>query len=154
MKIADQNISTGILRQNLLEKASEAFEGNKKVEDFSKKMKAINISAKENLNINVLKESIINHIQEMTGNYESSIISNSRHYDILFKTKIEIEKVRNSIKNKVPSDLIRTFSGVVFEVLNTIFPEFDGLSTTICKSPSAPIFKETKGVWGAARLPG
>ena len=43
MKIADQNISTGILRQNILEKASEAFEGNYKVEDFSKKMKdAIN----------------------------------------------------------------------------------------------------------------
>jgi tRNA modification GTPase len=75
-------------------------------DDFSKKMKALKISAKENMNINVLKESIINHIQEMTGNYESSIISNSRHYDILFKTKIEIEKVRNSIKNKVPSDLL------------------------------------------------
>ena len=74
--------------------------------DFSKKMKALKISAKENLNINVLKESIINHIQEMTGNYESSIISNSRHYDILFKTKLEIEKVRSSIKNKVPSDLL------------------------------------------------
>ena len=39
MKIADQNVSTGILRQNILEKASEAFEGNNKVEDFSKKMK-------------------------------------------------------------------------------------------------------------------
>ena len=38
MKIADQNVSTGILRQNILEKANEAFSGNKKTEDFSKKI--------------------------------------------------------------------------------------------------------------------
>ena len=69
-------------------------------------MKGLTISAKENNNINKLKDSIINHIQEMTGNYENSIISNSRHYDILFKTKLEIEKVRISIKNNVSSDLL------------------------------------------------
>ena len=38
MKIADQNISTGILRQNILEKANEAFSGNKTTEEFSKKI--------------------------------------------------------------------------------------------------------------------
>ena len=76
------------------------------VDDFSKTMKGLTISAKENNNINKLKDSIINHIQEMTGNYENSIISNSRHYDILFKTKLEIEKVRISIKNNVSSDLL------------------------------------------------
>ena len=38
MKIADQNISTGMLRQNILEKANEAFSGNKTTEDFSKKI--------------------------------------------------------------------------------------------------------------------
>ena len=37
MKIADQTISTGNLRQNILQKTDEAFSGNKKVEDFSKK---------------------------------------------------------------------------------------------------------------------
>ena len=37
MKIADQTISTGNLRQNILQKADEAFSGNNKVEDFSKK---------------------------------------------------------------------------------------------------------------------
>ena len=38
MKIADQNISTGILRQNILEKANEAFSGSKATEEFSKKI--------------------------------------------------------------------------------------------------------------------
>ena len=38
MKIADQNISTGMLRQNILEKANEAFSGNKPTEEFSKKI--------------------------------------------------------------------------------------------------------------------
>ena len=52
------------------------------------------------------KISIDNFSYEGCRNYESSIISNSRHYDILFKTKLEIEKVRSSIKNKVPSDLL------------------------------------------------
>ena len=37
MKIAHQNISTGMLRQNILEKANEAFSGNKTTEEFSKK---------------------------------------------------------------------------------------------------------------------
>ena len=38
MKISDQNISTGILRQNILEKANEAFSLDKQAEDFSKKI--------------------------------------------------------------------------------------------------------------------
>ena len=38
MKISDQNISTGLLRQNILEKANQAFSGEKNIEDFSKKI--------------------------------------------------------------------------------------------------------------------
>ena len=38
MKISSQNISTDILRQNILEKANETFSGNNKTEAFSKKI--------------------------------------------------------------------------------------------------------------------
>ena len=38
MKISDQNISTGLLRQNILEEANQAFSGEKNIEDFSKKI--------------------------------------------------------------------------------------------------------------------
>ena len=38
MKISDQSMSTGVLRQNILEKANEAFSENKKPEEFSKKI--------------------------------------------------------------------------------------------------------------------
>ena len=36
MKISDQNISTGLLRQNILEKANQAFSENKKLKIFQK----------------------------------------------------------------------------------------------------------------------
>ena len=57
MKIADQNVSTGILRQNILEKANAAFSGNNKVEDFSKKnldIVVINSFELQSCNINFL----------------------------------------------------------------------------------------------------
>ena len=38
MKVSSQNISTDVLRQNILEKANETFSGNKKTEEFSKKI--------------------------------------------------------------------------------------------------------------------
>ena len=38
MKISDQSMSAGVLRQNILEKANEAFSGNKTTEEFSKKI--------------------------------------------------------------------------------------------------------------------
>ena len=60
MKIADQNISTGMLRQNILEKANEAFSGNKTTEEFSKKI---------NDAINSVAESQ-NKASQITKNYE------------------------------------------------------------------------------------
>ena len=42
MKISDQNINTGMLRQNILEKANEAFSGNKTMKILKKINDAIN----------------------------------------------------------------------------------------------------------------
>ena len=60
MKISNQNITTDILRQNILEKANESFSGNKKIEDFSKKI---------NDAINSVAESQ-NKASQITKNYE------------------------------------------------------------------------------------
>ena len=47
MKISAQNIGTDVLRQNVLEKANEAFSGNKKTEEFSKKISDVMNSVAE-----------------------------------------------------------------------------------------------------------
>ncbi len=97
MKIADQNISTGILRQNLLEKASEAFEGNKKVEDFSKKMKdAINSVAESQ-----------NKASQITKDYElgketdlTKVIMQQQISNIAFQMTLNVRnKVLSSYKD-------------------------------------------------------
>ena len=50
MKITGKNISSDILRQNILEKANEAFSGNKKTENFSNKLNdAINSVAESQI---------------------------------------------------------------------------------------------------------
>ena len=97
MKIADQNISTGILRQNLLEKASEAFEGNKKVEDFSKKMKdAINsVAESQNKASQITKDYDLGKETDLTKVIMQQQISN-----IAFQMTLNVRnKVLSSYKD-------------------------------------------------------
>ena len=55
MKISDQSMSTGVLRQNILEKANEAFSENKKPEEFSKKINEAN-STKIRIRLGIMKK--------------------------------------------------------------------------------------------------
>tara|TARA_B100000965_G_scaffold141593_1_gene117871 strand:- start:1099 stop:2484 length:1386 start_codon:yes stop_codon:yes gene_type:complete len=70
------------------------------------KFNPIQISAKENINIDGLKNEIINYVNNLTSQIDNSTISNSRHYDLLNKTYEEIHKVKTSIGNKISSDLL------------------------------------------------
>jgi len=70
------------------------------------KFNPIQISAKENINIDGLKNEIINYVNNLTSQIDNSTISNSRHYDLLNKTYEEIHKVKKSIGNKISSDLL------------------------------------------------
>ena len=70
------------------------------------KFNPIQISAKENINIDGLKNEIINYVNNLTSQIDNSTISNSRHYDLLNKTYEEIHKVKTSIANKISSDLL------------------------------------------------
>ena len=93
MKIVDQNISTGILRQNILEKANEAFSVNKKVEDFSKKIdeainsvaesqnkasqitKAYELGKETDLTKVIMQQQISNIAFQMTLNVRNKVLS-------------------------------------------------------------------------------
>ena len=70
------------------------------------KFNPIQISAKENINIDGLKNEIINYVNNLTSQIDNSTISNSRHYDLLNKTYEEIHKVKTSIASKISSDLL------------------------------------------------
>ena len=93
MKILDQNIGTNVLRQNILEKASEAFSENKKPEEFSKKMnEAINSVAESqnkaaqitkdyelgketDLTKVIMQQQISNNAFQMTLNVRNKVLS-------------------------------------------------------------------------------
>ena len=93
MKIVDQNVSTGILRQNILEKANEAFSGNKKTEDFSKKIgeainsvaesqnkssqitKAYELGKETDLTKVIMQQQISNIAFQMTLNVRNKVLS-------------------------------------------------------------------------------
>ena len=93
MKIADQNVSIGILRENILEKANEAFSGNKKTEDFSKKIgeainsvaesqnksskitKAYELGKETDLTKVIMQQQISNIAFQMTLNVRNKVLS-------------------------------------------------------------------------------
>ena len=97
MKISNQNITTDILRQDILEKANESFSGNKKIEDFSKKI---------NDAINSVAESQ-NKASQITKNYElgketdlTKVIMQQQISNIAFQMTLNVRnKVLSSYKD-------------------------------------------------------
>ena len=93
MKISGQNISTDILRQNILEKANEAFSGNKKPEEFSKRIndainsvaesqnkasqitKAYELGKETDLTKVVMQQQVANIAFQLTLNVRNKVLS-------------------------------------------------------------------------------
>ena len=97
MKISGQNLTTDILRQNILEKANEAFSGNKKPEEFSKRI---------NDAINSVAESQ-NKASQITKDYElgketdlTKVIMQQQISNIAFQMTLNVRnKVLSSYKD-------------------------------------------------------
>ena len=64
------------------------------------------ISAKNKSNIDRLRDEISLYINNLTVQIDNSVVSNSRHYDLLNKTYEEIHKVKISISKNISSDLL------------------------------------------------
>ena len=97
MKISNQNIYTDVLRQNILEKANEAFSGNKKVEDFSKKIgDAINsVAESQNKSSKITKDYELEKETDLTKVIMQQQISN-----IAFQMTLNVRnKVLSSYKD-------------------------------------------------------
>ncbi len=67
---------------------------------------AIQISAKQGLNIDKLIERISNYMSRLNIDSHNVIITNARHLDLLSKTLNEIKKIKLSIKQNISSDLL------------------------------------------------
>ena len=97
MNISTKNITSDALRQNILEKANEVFSGNKKTEDFSKKI---------NDAINSVAESQ-NKASEITKDYElgketdlTKVIMQQQISNIAFQMTLNVRnKVLSSYKD-------------------------------------------------------
>ena len=97
MKVSNLNISTDILRHNILEKANEVFSGNKKTEEFSKKI---------NDAINSVAESQ-NKASKITKDYElgketdlTKVILQQQVSNIAFQMTLNVRnKVLSSYKD-------------------------------------------------------
>ena len=97
MKISDQNITSDILRQNILEKANQTFSGNNEILDFSKKI---------NDAINSVAESQ-NKASQITRDYElgketdlTKVIMQQQISNIAFQMTLNVRnKVLSSYKD-------------------------------------------------------
>ena len=97
MKISAQNISTDALKQNVLEKANEAFSGNKKNEEFSKKISdAINsVAESQNKSSKITKDYELGKETDLTKVIMQQQISN-----IAFQMTLNVRnKVLSSYKD-------------------------------------------------------
>ena len=69
-------------------------------------LSAIEISAKQGLNIDKLIERISAYMSKLSIDSHNVIVTNSRHLDLLSKTHNEIKKIKSSIKQNISSDLL------------------------------------------------
>ena len=128
MKISGQNISTDILRQNILEKANEAFSGNKKTEEVSKKINdAINsVAESQNKASQITKDYELGKETDLTKVIMQQQISNiafQKHLnsnleiDLIDKMKFEsmsLGKVKSDINEAEP--ILRDSNLISFDI--------------------------------------
>ena len=78
------------------EKAAQKFSG----EDI------VFISAKDELNINLLKERLVDKVIQGNINTENTIITNARHYAALKEVNTSLSDIKTGLDNNIPGDLL------------------------------------------------
>ena len=73
-----------------------------KLSDFDN----VSISAKDGLNINMVKDKLSSYIKLGKINNSSSVVTNSRHYSVLNNALNEIQNVYEGLQNGVSTDLL------------------------------------------------
>ena len=98
----------------------------------------LEISARDQFNIETLKEQLIYQIKLKGANQDDTIVTNSRHLEALQNTLIQIGKIKQGMNNGLPGDLLAmdirealTYLGHITgeidvdqDILGTIFGKF------------------------------
>jgi len=79
---------------------------SKLIESHFNDLNHVCISAKDGINIDKLKDQISSCIDLNEINTNSSVVTNSRHYDLLCKSSVEIKNVLKGIDDKISGDLL------------------------------------------------
>lgn len=72
----------------------------------SRSLAPVSVSAKLNLNIDVLKEKLVAAVLEGNVKAEDTIITNARHYHALKELSRSLDDIKEGLDNKIPTDLI------------------------------------------------
>ncbi|MDB5202590.1 MAG: mnmE [Ferruginibacter sp.] len=75
-------------------------------DELAEKNNILQISAKNNTGIDVLKERLFNETVEQELSTENVIVSNSRHQQALEKVATSLEDIRHGLNDNVPGDLL------------------------------------------------
>lgn len=81
------------------------------------------ISAKRRENIHLITENLVKSVSEGILNYDSAIITNSRHYEALMLSKDSLEKTMTGLKENLSNDLLATHIRAALHYLGEITGE-------------------------------
>ncbi len=73
---------------------------------FSSFTNTIFISAKDNSNINLLKEKLVENAVGGNINTEATIVTNARHHEALQQLAASLSDIQQGLDNKIPGDLL------------------------------------------------
>lgn len=80
--------------------------GQKKATQKFTREDVIFISAKDELNINLLKERLVDKVIQGNINTENTIITNARHYAALKEVNTSLSDIKAGLDNNIPGDLL------------------------------------------------
>ena len=66
----------------------------------------LQISAKQHLGIDLLKEKLYQNTVDNTVNTDHTIVTNARHLEALLQIKISLDSIKEGLDNKLPGDLL------------------------------------------------
>lgn len=117
--LKDKNL---IILLNKIDLNQKIFDNNKELLKFTKNI--INISAKNKIGIEKLYEKITEMFNLNKINLDNEIIiTNQRHKNLIRQAKESIRKAEETLKNKMPVDLISIYIKETLEKLNSITGE-------------------------------
>jgi len=103
--------------------ATHSFEEKIKAETGQQSLKFLEISAKENVNLDELKNSLTHFVESLKTD-ENVVITNQRHFEALQKSLQAVKAVEDAVTEKITTELLAYELRNALEYLGEISGEF------------------------------